>query len=492
MKKTTKLLAVVMSVIMIFSVFSVSASALVIKPGKTSKITASSTANSITLTWNKVSLATGYRVYMYKNSKWTAIKTLTGVTYTATSLTASSTYKFAVRAYRQSNGETAWGDNVYINASTNNMSAISTLKAVASSSAVKIAWSAVAGASGYRLYQYVGGKWVKVKDVNTATRTYLFSGLKKGTTYYFAVKPYAKSTSGVKWGSTKSVKIATLDPYKVTITSANTNLSAVSLRWNAVSGATGYRVYQYKSGQWTAIKTVAANSYYVSGLKSNTSYYFKVRAYKKVNGAITWYTYSDAVKATTLMAASQLGVYRIDKYNAIINKGTYMMTFVTNDDDLGNSDVTMAVRNGYMYMDTTIENMKVRMIYNAKNGKTYMVMDDFKTYTVITPELLGDVDIGAEIGQYGKINVNGAVTSSYATIGGQRVVCESYKDALTGETVKYYFDMSDNIVAVDTVGTNGTVSRMLYKSFTTTVPTSLFAIPSGYAYIDLSFLSAII
>lgn len=168
------------------------------------------------------------------------------------------------------------------------------------------------------------------------------------------------------------------------------------------------------------------------------------------------------------------------------------MTFVTNDKELGNTPITVAVRNGYLYIETEIEGLKTKLIYNNKNGKTYMLLDDFKKYTIITEELMGeDIDISASIAEYAKMNIGSKITSSYATIGGKKVVCEKYKDSVTGDTIKYYFN-NDVIYAQDTVdASTGKVSRILYKSFTTDVPSSLFAVPKNYAYINLSWLGSL-
>ena len=483
-----------MCMIVMFSVTSVGASALIIKPSRPTKVSASSTAGTVTLSWTKVTRATGYRVFRYVNKQWKPIKTTTSTSYKVTGLTASSTYQFAVKSYRKNNSEIAWSDYRSLSVNTKAMGKIPSIKTTVSTSAVKLAWSAVEGASGYRVYQYKGGKWAKLKDVNASARTYLISGLKSGTVYSFAVKPFARSTNGVVWGTTKTVKATTTNPKKAKFSSVTSGTSAVNLKWGKLSGVSGYRVYQYKSGEWRAIKTTTATSYKVTGLKSNTNYYFKVRAYyKNAKGKVTWYAYSDACKIKTMAKSSELGVYRIAKYQKIFNAGTYMMTFVTNDDDLGNTPITIAVRNGYMYMETEVEGITMKMIYNGKNDKTYMVLDDYNVYVTLTEELMGeDIDISATIEEYGKINVSGKITSSYAKIGGKTVVCEQYKDSVTGDTIKYYFN-NDVIYAVDTIDRNtGKVSRVLYKSFTTSVPSSLFSVPKSYAHISSSIIEALV
>ena len=66
------------------------------------------TSSSVKLNWQKVSGARGYRVYLYKDGKWKALKTTTSTSYIVTGLEASKKYIFRVRAYEKVNGETVW------------------------------------------------------------------------------------------------------------------------------------------------------------------------------------------------------------------------------------------------------------------------------------------------------------------------------------------------------------------------------------------------
>ena len=81
------------------------------KPAAPSKVTAKATTSTVTLSWSKVSGATGYRIYRYNSSKkiWTALKTTTSRTYKATNLKPSTRYIFAVKPYIKLNDTTVWG-----------------------------------------------------------------------------------------------------------------------------------------------------------------------------------------------------------------------------------------------------------------------------------------------------------------------------------------------------------------------------------------------
>ena len=66
------------------------------------------TSSTITLYWKKVQGAKGYRVYIYRDKKWKAVKTLTATSYKVTDLQASTKYKFKVRGYEKVKGKTKW------------------------------------------------------------------------------------------------------------------------------------------------------------------------------------------------------------------------------------------------------------------------------------------------------------------------------------------------------------------------------------------------
>ncbi|MBS7396883.1 MAG: fibronectin type III domain-containing protein, partial [Ruminiclostridium sp.] len=73
----------------------------------------SSTSNTVTLSWDKNSTATGYFVQQYKNGAWTHVRQLarnTATTYTATGLTPSTTYQYRIRAYYTDGTSTTYSD----------------------------------------------------------------------------------------------------------------------------------------------------------------------------------------------------------------------------------------------------------------------------------------------------------------------------------------------------------------------------------------------
>ena len=160
----------------------------------------------------------------------------------------------------------------------------SKISATQSTSAIKLTWKKVTGADGYRIYQYNSktGKYEKIKT--TTGTTYTIKKLKAGTTYKFAVKAYTKDNGETLWAaSSKSIKTATEPAVPNVKITAGTKKA--TLKWNKVTGATGYVVYLKNSdGDYVKLGSTKSTSYTKKSLKSGKKYYFRVRAYKTVDG----------------------------------------------------------------------------------------------------------------------------------------------------------------------------------------------------------------
>lgn len=171
------------------------------------------------------------------------------------------------------------------------------------SSAVKIAWKAVPGATGYRVFQY-DAKTKKYVTLKTTTVTsYTVTKLKSGTSYKFAVRAYTIVNGKVFWASGYKTVTATTNPGTPTLkVTAGTKKAALS--WNKQTGATGYVIYMAtsKNGKYSKVATLKGNSsvtYTKTGLTKGKTYYFKVAAYTVANGK-TLYSSFSSVKAVKI------------------------------------------------------------------------------------------------------------------------------------------------------------------------------------------------
>lgn len=190
---------------------------------------------------------------------------------------------------------------------------------------------------------------------------------------------------------------------------------------------------------------------------------------------------------------NRLEAYRIEKYQKIFTSGTYLMEITTNDPDIGDMPVTMAIKNGNMYvqMAMNLESSTVNcgMLYLKNKDTMYLIFDDWKKYCKMPEDALGeDMDMGAMLSEMGGVSDIGKITVSEVEIDGQKLILESYNSTVDGSTVNYYFD-GETLVRKDNISQSGIVDSTYFNRITTDVPDSYFEIPSGYGYLNLDWLS---
>ena len=257
-------------------------------------------STSLTLAWDKNASASGYVVEQYKGGKWTQIaktSSNTAVTYTVNGLKADTTYTFRIKGYVVSGTTEYSGEYTRLAAKTRIANVASFKGSAVSASAVKLDWSKNDKATGYVIEQYKGGKWTALATTkNNTTLTFTVKGLAKGTAYSFRIKSFRKSGSTTEFSEYTAIKAATLldgvSDFKVTSVTG----SWITLEWAKNDKATGYSIEQYKGGKWTAIATTKNNTtlkFTVNGLKNDTTYSFRIRAYKTAGGSNV---YSDYVR----------------------------------------------------------------------------------------------------------------------------------------------------------------------------------------------------
>ena len=255
---------------------------------------------SLTLAWDKNASAKGYIIEQYKGGKWTQIaktSSNTAVTYTVNRLAADTTYTFRIKAYAISGESEIYSDYVRIAGKTRIANVASFKGSAVSASAVKLDWSKNDKATGYVIEQYRGGKWTAIATTkNNTTLTFTVKGLAKGTAYSFRIKSFRKTGSTTDFSEYTAIKAATLLDGVSNFKVASVTGSWITLEWAKNDKATGYSIEQYKGGKWTVIATTKNNAtlkFTVKGLKNDTTYSFRIRAYKTFGGVTA---YSDYVR----------------------------------------------------------------------------------------------------------------------------------------------------------------------------------------------------
>ena len=172
----------------------------------------------------------------------------------------------------------------------------------ATSSSISLKWDKNANASGYEIEQYKGGKWTQIAKINnSSTVSYNVSRLAADTTYTFRMRAYKTLSSGTAYSD--YVRLAAKTQLTNTDKFVGTAISptAVKLDWNRNDKVTGYIIEQYKGGKWTQINVIKdknVTTMVVAPLAKGTTYSFRMKSFKTVDGSNRFSEYISA-KATT-------------------------------------------------------------------------------------------------------------------------------------------------------------------------------------------------
>ncbi len=270
--------------------------------GKTSSITVSETKNSVKLTWKKVTGAEGYKIYLYDYSKgtWKHLTYTTSLTYTHKNLESGTRYRYAVKAYVLDGSTKVYAGSYKTRSTYTKPLPPTTIKASnITTKTATISWSKCTGATKYRFYRKTSTGWKIL--ATTEELSYNVRAMKPNTSYTFAVKPCITYDSKDIWASTYTtftLKTPLLDAPALRV--ASTAKGRLTAAWEDISGESGYQVFYStnKSSGFTKIANYKADTekIYQTGFESGKTYYFKVRAYTKVDGKYVYSNYS-AVKS---------------------------------------------------------------------------------------------------------------------------------------------------------------------------------------------------
>lgn len=170
---------------------------------------------------------------------------------------------------------------------------------------IKVSWTKVAGASGYVIYRSTksGSGFKAIKTITSgSTTSYSNTKLTLGKMYYYKVRPYRTVDGSRVYGAYSKVDGQKVQPATPVISSVKrSSYNSLTVRWEKVSGVSGYRVYRSTSanGKYKRIATVKGSSKVSYKDKKKTcgkTYYYKVKAYKTSKGK-RHYGYSSSAKS---------------------------------------------------------------------------------------------------------------------------------------------------------------------------------------------------
>ncbi len=260
------------------------AAAAVTAPEATELSGKAASYDKVKLTWKKIAGATGYAVYRYNASvgSYERIKTIGSadtVSYTDTGRAMGTTYKYRVKVYKKEDGNAAYSKS----SNTVSVKTDSTMTGKINAASVVVR----KGASTSK------GKLTTLK-INTGVT---ITGI-SGSWYKISIKTGGKKKTGyIKKSYVTIIR-------KPTLSVKSMSPDKIKLKWDKISGASGYEIQRYDSlkGKYVKIKTIKKGStvsYTNSGLKSGSTYKYKIRSYKTVKGKKIYSYYSSAKSART-------------------------------------------------------------------------------------------------------------------------------------------------------------------------------------------------
>ena len=265
-------------------------------------------ADALRINWTKNTSADGYIVEMYQGNKWVRAAKITSngtTTFRKAGLSASTVYKFRVRAYKMEGKTAVYSEYSATVAASTNPSVMTGAKLTGrAADALRINWSKNASADGYIVEMYQGNKWVRVaKITSNNTTTFKKSGLKASSVYKFRVRAYKMSGSTALYGNYSATVTARTNPSVMTGAKLGGRAAdALRINWSKNASADGYIVEMYQGNKWVRVAKITSNgttTYRASGLSASTVYKFRVRAYKMSGKTALYGNYSATVTART-------------------------------------------------------------------------------------------------------------------------------------------------------------------------------------------------
>lgn len=260
---------------------------------------------AVKLDWNRNDKVTGYIIEQYKGGKWTQIavtKNNTTLTFTVKGLADATPYSFRIKTYKNADGKTNYSGYTTVKAETPPAAVKKARVTSTTATWITLEWERNANVTGYAIEQYKGGKWTQIAVTkNNTTLKFIVKGLNPDTKYSFRIRAYktngTKTTYGGYVSMAGTTRIANVAKFNATALSQ----TAVKLSWSRNTIASGYVIEQYKGGKWTQINVIKdknVTTMVVSPLAKGTTYSFRMKSFKTVDGSNRFSEYISA-KATT-------------------------------------------------------------------------------------------------------------------------------------------------------------------------------------------------
>ena len=248
---------------------------------------------------------------------------------------------------------------------------------------IRLAWTSVAGASGYNLYRY-NSATKKFEYIRSVQGTAVYDTVEKpGTRYYYQVRAYYKSTNGIQYSAYSASRIGAALSEGAGLKAESLASNGIKLSWNKSIGSNGYYVYRYNesTGTWNFLKNTTALTINDTSAEAGKVYQYRIRPYCKMGDVYCFGKDSSAVRGMYVPKVSNLTVSAAGNKSAALtwsNNGTTGGYNIYRYDEASNSYryVAGTVRNGY-----TDKNLTAGKTYRYRM-RAYVKVDGVVYYSV--------------------------------------------------------------------------------------------------------------
>ena len=269
-------------------------------PATPTGLAATAGINSVSLSWNVASGATGYRVLRgISTGVYTVTNSVASNTNFDATAVGGTTYFYVVQA-TNSSGPSALSSEVTATPMIALPNVPNGVTATGTNSAVRLSWNTAVGATGYKVKRATtSGAEVPIASVGTTG--YTDTAVVNGQQYFYKVS--ATNSTGESADSLEANATPNVPPAAPTALSATAGTNQVALSWTGSAGAVSYNIKRSTtsgSGYGTIGTTTAPTVAYTDLTAAKFTQYFYVVSAVNANGES-----SDSSEAN----ATPLGTY---------------------------------------------------------------------------------------------------------------------------------------------------------------------------------------
>ncbi len=340
-------------------------------PGITNITSAEPGDGTVTLTWETIKEASRYRIQRLFGSEWRTIATVKETTYTDKGLTNGTAYSYRIICSVNNVWKTP-SKAVKVTPAAPSVTPTN-VTAVANEDSITLTWGKAAGATKYRIRRSDGKSWVTLATV-TGT-TYTDTTALDNVSYSYVIYAY---TDGTFKNPSEAVS-AKIISYTMPILTVSAQENNVTVSWNAVKGATKYRLRRNDGKGWTTMQTSAKTSFVDTTAETGKRYTYVVYPYvdnkfgdpsTTVKVALVGQKASANITVFTADGQAKISWEKIDgvkKYRVRRNDGTKWQTMASTA-NLSWTDTSIVKGKTYTYV-----------VYTSTDGTNYSVVSSTVT-----------------------------------------------------------------------------------------------------------------